>query len=116
MTPKRHGNRWTINEILKLQREYELLGMSVSEIACSHERSINSIVLKIDEEGFVYNNNTSSQSATQSNCCCATTDSSSTLNIKGIVKEVVSNYMETRRQKQKRLLKPLRKLQTNLYI
>lgn len=116
MTPKRHGNRWTINEILKLQREYELLGMSVSEIASSHERSVNSIVLKIDEEGFVYNN-TSSQSATQSNCCCSTTtDSSSTSKIKGIVKEAVSHYMETRRQKQKRLLKPLRKLQTNLCI
>ena len=30
MAPKRTGFRWNINEILSLQREYELLEMSVS--------------------------------------------------------------------------------------
>jgi hypothetical protein len=30
---KRNGNKWTVNEVLTLQREYELLNMSIQEIA-----------------------------------------------------------------------------------
>jgi predicted transcriptional regulator len=50
---KRNGNRWTINEILSLQREYELLDMSIQEIANKHGRTNRSILLKLDSEGII---------------------------------------------------------------
>ena len=50
---KRSGNRWTINEVLSLQREYELLEWSVQEIAAKHERSVLAIVYRLDQEGFI---------------------------------------------------------------
>jgi collagenase-like PrtC family protease len=48
----RHGNRWNVNEVLSLQREYELLEMTVQEIAEKHQRSVMSIVNKLYAEGF----------------------------------------------------------------
>jgi hypothetical protein len=50
MAPKRTGFRWTINEILSLQREYELLELSVQEIASRHQRSVESILHKLYDE------------------------------------------------------------------
>ena len=50
MTPKRRGIKWTINEIISLQREYELLEMSVQEIASKHQRSVESILHKLYAE------------------------------------------------------------------
>ena len=52
-TYKRRGNKWTINETLQLQREYELLEWNVSEIAEKHQRSIESILYKLEIEGFI---------------------------------------------------------------
>jgi hypothetical protein len=52
--PRRHGFKWSINEILRLQREYELLDLSVEEIASRHERTVNGIIQKIIEEDFLY--------------------------------------------------------------
>jgi len=52
--PRRHGFKWTINEILQLQREYELLKLTVDEMAVKHERTSNSIIQKIIEEDFLY--------------------------------------------------------------
>ena len=49
----RHGNRWTVNEILALQREYELLELSICEIALRHQRSENAIIMKLEAEGFL---------------------------------------------------------------
>ena len=49
----RHGNKWTTNEILALQREYELLGLSIPEIASRHKRSVTSILCKLECEGFI---------------------------------------------------------------
>jgi hypothetical protein len=49
---RRHGNRWTINETLALQREYELLGWDVEKIANKHQRSVISINYKLESEGF----------------------------------------------------------------
>ena len=49
---KRFGNRWTINECLQLQREYELLELSIDEIAERHHRTPNAIMLKLDSEGL----------------------------------------------------------------
>lgn len=49
---RRSGNKWTINECLRLQREFELLDLSVYEISLLHERSPNAIMYKLDSEGF----------------------------------------------------------------
>ena len=43
----RHGNKWTVNELLSLQREYELLEWSVQEIAEKHKRTVEAILFKI---------------------------------------------------------------------
>jgi len=48
----RHGNRWNVNEVLSLQREYELLEWTVQQIADKHKRSVLSIVYKLHAEGF----------------------------------------------------------------
>ena len=57
MATSRHGNKWTTNEILALQREYELLELSIPEIAFRHKRSIASILCKLECEGFTENCN-----------------------------------------------------------
>lgn len=49
---KRHGKRWNTAELLRLNREYELLQWSVQEIADKHERSVQSILFKLHEEGL----------------------------------------------------------------
>lgn len=48
----RRGLKWSVNELLALQREYELLGWSVEKIAKKHKRSVNAIMFKLDDEGF----------------------------------------------------------------
>jgi hypothetical protein len=53
MEIKRHHFKWTINEVLKLQREYELLGMNIQDIAKSHNRSGKAILCKLEKEGFI---------------------------------------------------------------
>lgn len=53
--PTRHCLRWNINEVLRLQREYELLEMCVSDIAKLHNRSVNSIINKLVSEKMVEN-------------------------------------------------------------
>ena len=45
--------RWTINETLSLQREYELLQLPVEEIAMLHKRSVKSILYKLQSEEFI---------------------------------------------------------------
>lgn len=52
-TCSRNGNRWSVNELLQLQREYELLDMNISEIALRHQRSEKAILFKLVAEGFV---------------------------------------------------------------
>jgi len=51
-TPKRNGNKWSVNELLSLQREFELLELSIDEIAERHQRSPDAIMYKLDNEGF----------------------------------------------------------------
>lgn len=55
MQSKRHNNKWTVNELLSLQREYELLEMTVSEIAVKHQRSVYAILYKLENEGIITN-------------------------------------------------------------
>jgi hypothetical protein len=49
---KRVGAKWTVNECLRLQREYELLKLSIEEIADLHQRSSQAIMYKLDAEGI----------------------------------------------------------------
>lgn len=49
---KRHGKRWTTTELLSLEREYDLLNLSVQEIATKHQRSVESILYKLYSEGL----------------------------------------------------------------
>ena len=53
MTNKRNGKRWTVNECLQLQREYELLQLSIEDIASLHQRTTNAIIYKLELEGFM---------------------------------------------------------------
>jgi hypothetical protein len=50
---KRIGNRWSVNELLSLQREYELLGWTIQEIAGKHERTVEAILYRLESEGFI---------------------------------------------------------------
>lgn len=51
-TAERNGFKWGIPEILSLQREWELLQLSVSEIADLHGRTIRAIRFKLNQERF----------------------------------------------------------------
>lgn len=51
-TSNRIGNKWNVNEVLSLQREFELLGWNVDQIANKHGRTPNAIMFKLDSEGF----------------------------------------------------------------
>lgn len=55
MICKRHYFKWNINELISLQREYELLELSVQEIAKLHQRSIKSILCRLEQENFISN-------------------------------------------------------------
>jgi hypothetical protein len=48
----RNGFRWTVNESLQLQREFELLKLTIDEIATKHKRTPNAIMYKLDQEGL----------------------------------------------------------------
>jgi hypothetical protein len=50
---RRYNKKWNVNEELALQREYELLEWTVSEIATKHERSDKAILFKLQKEGFI---------------------------------------------------------------
>ena len=44
----RSGNKWTIPELNALEREYELLELTVQEIAVRHKRSVLAIVVRLE--------------------------------------------------------------------
>ena len=54
----RNGKRWTVNECLQLQREFELLNLTINEIANKHQRTPNAIMFKLSHEGFADYNST----------------------------------------------------------
>lgn len=49
----RSGNKWTVNELLALQREYELLELSVQQIAAKHQRTVSAVLFRLESEGFI---------------------------------------------------------------
>lgn len=55
MVPKRHNNKWNSDEINNLHREYDLLEMTIDEISNAHERTIFSILHKLQKEGIIEN-------------------------------------------------------------
>jgi hypothetical protein len=56
----RNGYKWNVNELLNLQREYELLELTVQEIALLHKRSTSAILYKLEAESFIRQTITSS--------------------------------------------------------
>ena len=50
---KRSGKKWSVNELLTLQREYELLELDVQQISSRHERSVEAILSKLESVGFI---------------------------------------------------------------
>jgi hypothetical protein len=51
-TAWRNGYKWTINECLRLEREYDLLQLSVPEMAALHNRTNYAIICKLQAEGL----------------------------------------------------------------
>ncbi len=53
----RNGYKWSVNECLQLEREFDLLQLSVPEIAKLHNRTVSAIIFKLQAEGLdTYNN------------------------------------------------------------
>lgn len=65
---KRHYFKWNINELIALQREYELLGLTIQEIAIKHNRSIKAILCKLEQENFIENWNEAKGFAEYAEC------------------------------------------------
>jgi hypothetical protein len=53
----RHGKQWTVNECLQLHREFELLELTVNEMAIKHNRTSNAIIYKLHQEGLAVKQN-----------------------------------------------------------
>jgi len=53
--PRRHNLNWSVNENLRLQREYELLGLTTQQIASMHERTESSIINRLVTENLIEN-------------------------------------------------------------
>ena len=53
MAMQRHMMRWTTGEMIRLEREYELLGMTVQDIAVAHQRTPAAILHKLQSEGLI---------------------------------------------------------------
>jgi hypothetical protein len=52
MPMTRTGKKWSINELLQLEREYDLLKLTIQEIAEKHQRTPTAIIYKLNEEGL----------------------------------------------------------------
>ena len=46
----RINKRWTVNELLALEREHELLEMDIFDIALKHKRTPRAILYKLEDE------------------------------------------------------------------
>ena len=137
MNPKRHYNKWTVNELLQLQREYELLNWSIPDIAKNHERTEDSILYKLHEEELMdslersilsktnfnkkknqtnlktKNNQTNLKTKNNENILLnqrVVNLESSIVEMKTMVKQMVDKFMEQKREKTNNR-QPLRKYQ-----
>ena len=94
---KRFGNRWTINEYLQLQREFELLQLSIGEIAKRHKRTPNAIMIKLDQEGLadyddVYFNYTNRNSTKKARKIERTNNYDYLFNVRKLSSDELRNY------------------------
>jgi len=53
LMPKNHRARWSINESNSLHNEYEMKELTVQEIASIHQRTVQSILNKLQQEGLI---------------------------------------------------------------
>jgi hypothetical protein len=53
LIPKNHRARWTANESNSLHNEYEMKELTVQEIATIHQRTVQSILNKLQQEGLI---------------------------------------------------------------
>ena len=51
--PPRSGNKWTIPELIALEREYDLLQLTVQDIAKLHKRTVLAIVSRLESEAII---------------------------------------------------------------
>jgi hypothetical protein len=51
-TAWRNGYKWTVNECLRLEREYDLLQLTVPQMATLHNRTPYAIIYKLHQEGI----------------------------------------------------------------
>ena len=51
----RNNFKWNINELLRLEREYDLLELNVVEIAKLHQRTATAIAMKLQSECIISN-------------------------------------------------------------
>lgn len=49
---ERNGFKWNVNELLQLEREFDLLKLPLDEIAKRHKRSVNAIMYKLADENI----------------------------------------------------------------
>jgi hypothetical protein len=49
----RVNKKWTVTELLSLQREYELLEMTIQDISVKHGRTVVAILYRLQQEGFI---------------------------------------------------------------
>ena len=47
--------KWNINELIRLEREYDLLELNIKEIAILHQRTAYAIAMKLQSEGIISN-------------------------------------------------------------
>jgi len=50
---RRYNFAWSHNELERLNREYENQKLTVQEISVLHERSVRSIIFKLESEGLI---------------------------------------------------------------
>jgi hypothetical protein len=93
---KRLGNKWTVNEVISLQREYELLEWTVNQIAEKHQRSDSSILYKLESEGFInsWNEARGFNSEKYQNSLSDVAKNDVKNDVKNVVKNVVNNVVK----------------------
>jgi hypothetical protein len=129
MQTNRNSKKWSVNEILSLQREYELLELSIQQIALRHQRSVEAILYKLQEEEMIgkdwscvkgwdeyYQTTILEETMTSSDSSSRENElqdrvwslETSVSEIKNMVKQMVNQFMDNK--KQKKQLQPLRKM------
>lgn len=92
----RNGNTWTIPEILRLQREWELLELSVVEIANLHQRTARAIMFKLLDENFATQKEIDSRFYVQENNLDEVIDNMINISIKEELCQKKKQVMTTR--------------------